>query len=495
VRAAACLLLALLGSCRTLPSDPERVPTRALPPAAQGPIAEAARGLGPGLNGFHLLTEGPEAVQWRLALIDTAKSSLDLQYYIWRRDAVGTLMTDRLIRAAARGVRVRVLVDDFTVTNEDREIAILSRQPNIAVRVFNPSWIRGKAPVSKGLEQLFTLQQVNHRMHNKLFVADNRIAIVGGRNIADEYFGLSEKYNFIDTDTVVAGPVVRGLSERFDEYWNSDTAYPGRSLMRDVEEEDLGDTLASLAKRREKHMKVTGPLELGEKAWVEWLAGLPKRFEAGRAEVLYDVVSDQRPSQVAERLEPLGTEAKTEVVMAMAYLMPDDEMLDWFRGMTKRGVKVRVVTNSVPTYDSSTGASFYANRRLDILEAGVELHELRPDAVDRGLGEKAAGEIGLHAKLMVFDRQRVFVGSFNLEPRASKFNTENGLVAEAPGLAERARKRIEQLMEPRNSWALSLEEGRSIVWTSHDGKAYKPPSGSGILLVHTLFGLIPEDYR
>jgi putative cardiolipin synthase len=333
-------------------------------------------------------------------------------------------------------------------------------------------------------------------MHNKQFIVDNRAAVIGGRNIADEYFGFNKNYNFIDLDVVVVGPAVQELSRRYDEYWNSRIVYSGELIegLDEQDEAELRDVAkALLAKYETQHR----PFRRSHEHWAEKLAGLPAKLESGPVEVLFDAADTDTPDEVARRLDPPALESREEVVLVMAYVLPDDIILDWFKEMISRGVRVRVLTNSLATYDSSSGANFYAAGRRSLIEAGVELYELRPDAEDRVLaltGTLGGETVALHAKVVVFDQKKVFVGSLNFEPRAHAYNREDGLLIESSAIAKRFYRGAERLMEARNCWAVTLDETGQLTWTSHDGATRESPQGA-FRVGSVLLGMVPMRYR
>jgi putative cardiolipin synthase len=285
------LVSLLVCGCGTLPPRPSIPDVYALPPASGGALAEVSREFSntreQGECGFLLLARNDEALKWRLALIDNATSAIDVQYFLWSNDEAGFLLLDRLLKAADRGVRVRVLVDDFYFTRKDRNIAAISMHPNFDVSIFNPGRVR-KRGFRANLEFLFNLKELNRRMHNKLFVVDNQIAIVGGRNISNAYFGLSKKYNYRDLDVLVVGPVIEEISHAFDEYWNSDFAYPGIAMSSKAKQEDLDVMRENLSEHLTERRDMLESYPIDPLEWKQMLLRLPARMETGPARFLQD---------------------------------------------------------------------------------------------------------------------------------------------------------------------------------------------------------------
>jgi len=285
------IALAITG-CATLPSPPPTPHVHSLKPPAFGMLAEVSLRIslahGPEQSAFLLLTRNDEALKWRLALIDHAVSSIDAQYFIWENDEAGRLLFDRLLKAADRGVRVRLLVDDLLFAPTDRVIAAICMHPNFDIKIFNPGRVRNSRLGALG-EFLIYFKELNRRMHNKLFVVDNRLAIVGGRNIGNSYFGLSRKYNFRDLDVLVGGPVVEETSHAFDEYWNAEASYPGSAMSGKATIEDLQLIREKNTEYLTKQRDVLASFPMQPIQWKEKLLQLPSLMEVGEAHFLQDV--------------------------------------------------------------------------------------------------------------------------------------------------------------------------------------------------------------
>ena len=469
----AWLALAIATGCATYDTNYPRSPSTALPEdqaSTLGRLFEEEATNHPGESGVIPIRYGRKALEARLALADLAERSLDLQYFIWDADVSGHLLADRLIRAADRGVRVRVLLDDLSIVDRDTQIARLSAYPNIEIRAFNP--FRGR---SSRLGDLFTdPSRVNRRSHNKLMVADNTIAIVGGRNIADHYFGVHGDSNYRDLDTVAVGPVVREASAVFDDFWNSPFAVPYAAFVDTPPTRAEVD--AAIAEMRAKMANERLPYPVDEEvdALMAQMTGVRDLLIWAPVRVLHDRPDKaQKPSHmIFSALVALVSNAQKEVLIENAYFVPRDRGVELTAALQERGVKVRVLTNSLASNDVVAVHSGYQKYRDDLLENGVEIYEVRPDSRMEhmrwsGLSEKSRA--GLHAKAMIVDGRYVVVGSYNLDPRSADINTELALLVDSPAFAEMIADVFEEGVKPENSYRVTLEEGRLRWTTSDDG--------------------------
>jgi putative cardiolipin synthase len=436
----------------------------------------------PGVSGVHPLRDARDAFAARYLLAEAAERTLDVQYYIWRNDLSGTLLMKALVDAADRGVRVRLLLDDNNTSGLDTALAAIDAHPRIEVRLFNPFSIR--RPRLLGF--VTDLPRLNRRMHNKSFTADNRVTIVGGRNVGDEYFGASEGVSFADLDVIGIGPVVNDVSRDFEDYWASQSSYPADRLLAPVD----AAAVKELSTRRER-MKRSAPGRaymdaLRTSSFVrEVLMGtLPFEWAATR------LISDP-PSKVLGRAhrkdllfqqfgEIFGTPSRS-IDLVSPYFVPGSDGVDLFGGWAKRGVKVRVLTNSLDATDVAVVHAGYAKRRKALLESGVALYEWR--ATPAGPRTGPAGPFGssrasLHAKTFTVDQSRLFIGSFNFDPRSAELNTEMGFIIESPVLARRITHAFDTDV-PTAAYRLELTAGR-IVWTEHRGNdVVRHPSEPG----------------
>jgi putative cardiolipin synthase len=483
--ALACVALA---GCASLPPPATRTPSSAWSDTSDTTLGRLAAtsldGSGPGESGFRLLPAGDFAFDARIALARRAERSLDVQYYQLQKDSVGLALLRALADAAGRGVRVRLLVDDLYTAGEDELLRTFAALPNVQVRLFNPLPARGGSLASRFIWSLHEFSRINHRMHNKLFVADNRFSISGGRNMADEYFMRSAAANFIDMDVIAAGGVVRELSQVFDRYWNSDYAWPVESIV------PLAGAAADAPRRFAELAQNAAPAF--EPATSDPLGRVSVDFElaAGRVSLTFaraEVFADT-PAKVDlhDQNENLATVARStleairgaeqEVMVASPYFIPGELGMAMIREGRAHNVRIVVITNALGATDEPLVHWRYARYRRDLLRLGVEIYELSPTLA------RASGRFGdfgesfgrLHAKVAVIDRQRLFVGSLNLDQRSAWSNTESGLLIESPALAQAI---VDLVVNDRNESVYKLRlaaDGETIEWvaTGADGSEH-----------------------
>lgn len=480
------LLLALvLSACATRPhADYERTPTFSLAGHKKtdlGRFFQEELDAHPGESGVALIRSSEWAFRVRAALADMAQKTLDLQYYIWDLDRAGSVLAERVLRAADRGVRVRILIDDINTGESEFEFAALDLHPNIEIRLFNPFGRRGL----RGLDFVLDLDRVNHRMHNKAFIADNSLAIIGGRNIGDDYFGVDTVANFRDLDMTVVGPVVQDVSRSFDVYWNSEQAIPVSAI---IDVESPGDETQSGRERFYDWVSNIDdfPYDIhhSREELFEQFEQFRPNFVWARAYALYDAPHKLKmdknslvdnKNRVAANLRQAAGGRRDELMLEAAYLIPGERGVEATRRQYMRGVRVRILTNSLATNDVAAAHAGYAKYRKDLLRAGAELYELRPDAsLARRDWLMLAGKsrASLHTKAFVSDRNLVAVGSFNLDPRSEYLNTEIVVLVESPELAEQVRAYMQVGMAPENSYRVTLEPNEKgtqrLVWTTVD---------------------------
>ena len=467
-----------LGGCAALPSQVERPVSHARDDIADTRLAKIAAAstnapaAGPDVSGFRLLTDGAEAFATRIALIRRAEKTLDVQYYVIANDASGREFLRELRAAAARGVRVRVLVDDLYATGQDELFAGLAAYDNIEVRMFNPLPVRGGGFAQRIVFSLHQFSRINHRMHNKLFIADGSFAVTGGRNIADAYFDRSGDANFIDMDVLSSGPVVARLAAVFDAFWNSEVVYPIGSLAgavsrdafaRQVEAADRAASTSPLGAESVETQLAAGRVEL-EQAGAEVIADAPQKA-AGDAAA--PTVAEAHAALLA--IGPLRGADRLALLHPRRRGPPDPGRL------RARDVGVSVLTNSRATTDEPLVHYGYANHRPELLQAGVDLHELMPTAEASGEQHASFGSSGrgssslgrLHTKLTVVDEERTFVGSMNMDARSARINTEAGIVIRSAPLARLVAKYL-RVRQELASYKVQMQ-GDRLGWLSREG--------------------------
>lgn len=483
-----------LAGCATLPpgSNYPKAASNALTHPEQTRLGRqfaAPSAAHPGLSGFRLLPVGIDSFLLRMEMAQQAERTLDVQYFVIENDDTGKLIQEALLQAADRGVRVRLLIDDEGSYGRAAKLQPLAAHPNVELRVFNPSAYRGPFEVLHDVELLCDAGRLNYRMHNKLFVVDNEVGIIGGRNIGDAYFQEGRDLEFGDYDVIAAGGVVKDMSSSFDAYWNSPLAIPiealfgGKSSARALA--DYRDALAlhhdaMSAKDYMKRLSAGEPLQAmlaGKSPWI-W----------ARAEIIYDspdkskVEDGDEPGRLLRhRLGKVVEGTRSELLIVSPYVVPGDSGVKFLAKLRERGLQVRVLTNSLASTDMPVVHSAYQKYRIPLLEMGVDLYEVRPvlgKPVVRGdkLKSPSAGQFALHAKVFVFDRQRVFVGSMNLDQRSLHVNTEIGVIINSPELARQVATRFEAIAQPANSYVLAVDGtnaagGPALAWrTLEDGK-------------------------
>ncbi len=423
-----------------------------------------------------LIEDADFALRSRIDLIDAADSSIDLQYFIWQNDPTGIFVVEKLLQAADRGVRVRALLDDIQLSGLVSKLNVLDTHPNIEIRIFNPFSLRMQFPLElfKVTEFAIDGNRLNHRMHNKLLVSDNQLAILGGRNIGDDYFGYSKKRNFIDTDILLSGEIVNELSSGFDSYWNSRWTFPvGEIAHSSLRKDDLS-MLRDRIRSRLSECPELDPL----KAAPDYTFTLDRMRDAVKLDDAAVVIDDpsvrwfDMPDEIAAELTEVALNVRKEVLIVSPYLVPTPNLFGIGKSLIRRGVSVKLVTNGLATNDIVIAHSAYARHRKAILETGVELYEMRADP-EFDNNEKS-DQHSLHSKYIIFDDEVVFVGSLNLDRRSLYLNTELGVVLRSRELADTLRQSFNILIQPENSWRLTNTEN-GLRWTSSAGTVDKEP--------------------
>jgi cardiolipin synthase C len=429
--------------------------------------------LHPGRSGIVELRDGRDAFAARAHLADAAEYTLDLQYYIWRNDMSGTLLFEAIRRAADRGVRVRLLIDDNNTSGLDELLAALDSHPSIEIRLFNPFMIRRWRTLN-----IYDFARLNRRMHNKSFTADNQVTIVGGRNIADEYFDAHNEIAFVDLDVLAIGPVVSDVAADFERYWHSESSYPVSKILREPSRASA-EAIAGAAERVAHEPAALAYLSaLQNSRFVQDLIVGTLQYEWAVTRMLSDdpakALGRARPHELLEQrlIGALGNPMR-ELQLISAYLVPTQEGVDTLVDLTRSGVRITVLTNSLEATDVGIVHAGYAKRRKQLLQSGIVLYELkRTSSVRSGRDRKLTGSSGssLHAKTFSVDRQRLFVGSFNFDPRSARLNTEMGFVINSPALANAIASAFDGEI-PDRSYRVVLTPRGALNWIeSRDGR-------------------------
>lgn len=458
---------ALTTGCASLPEPVPRADTHALADhhATELGRLAIANAPGPGVSGLRLLASGEDALGSLAALADNARRTLDLQYYLIHSDGSSRSLMQRVRAAADRGVHVRLLLDDLNTAGQDRGLLRLTNHPNIEVRLYNPFPAGRLGTISRILASITDMSRINHRMHNKMFVADNALAITGGRNLGDAYFLQSPDSNFLDIDMIVAGPAVRALSATFDRFWNDPMAYPVAAVV------DKSILLSPPSEADGAGQSAIVPVVIPDTDFARDLKQGRLTLVWARATVLADkpskILSEGQPTNaeaIADDVDRIIRSARQELIVISPYFVPGVRGLALFKGLRDRGVKVRVLTNSLATTDAPAVHIGYARYRTQLLAMGVELHELRPllNARQAKLGSFGSSHASLHAKVVVLDRQTALVGSMNLDPRSAKLNSEMGVLMHSPEIARQLALLFEEVSE--DSYHLSLSDGQQVQW-------------------------------
>ena len=456
-------------------------------PAAQGLLAGLAQEIesehGPDKSGFHVLDSSFDGLHWRLALIDSATTSLDIMTYLWYPDASGILMLERAILASQRGVKVRMVVDDLILHGHDQLIANLNAAPNIEFRMFNP-WENRTSMATRGGEMLAQMERLNTRMHDKLMIADGHAVVIGGRNIGDHYFGLHESYNFHDTDLFGIGAIAQQSNNMFDNFWNSEWVVSADALTTQPDLEIAREQRQSI----QQFIKEAEQLESFSRTPKDWTAELTEYasdLRIGRSKVVYDEASaDQITQSMGAEMFNFFSMAEKELLIQNAYIIPSNKAFELLNDLRDRNVSVRILTNSLASHDVPAVNSHYEPWRDDFLHAGVDLWEFRSDpAIQQTVVDVApvsAEFTGLHSKCAVVDRRYSFIGSMNLDPRSLNINTEMGVFIDSPELAEDLAGMIERNMTGENAWSVQFDENENIFWINSEERVDKQPARDGM---------------
>ncbi|ROR98784.1 putative cardiolipin synthase [Sinobacterium caligoides] len=468
------IMLLLLGGCSSLPKHVLKEASYVTVLPEETPMGRSVQEQSrrhAGQSGFTLLRSGRSAFTSRMLAIRMAEKSLDLQYYIWEADTTGMILARELIRAANRGVRVRLLLDDNNMQGYDRVLAAMNSHPNIQIRIFNPFANRE----SHLFDAMTDFSRINHRMHNKVLAVDNAIAIVGGRNIGDHYFAVNPQANFRDLDVVAAGPIVEQISDTFDEFWNGPYALPAEKLVAIDSQHDGAHLEEKLTKALEKKpypYSLTDDLDKLQAL----LADYEEAFVWAKAEVVYDrpesIEGESAEYGIASLMTERLLQARQRVYIESAYFVASGDTVANVAKLIDDGVDIRVLTNSLASNDVIAAHAGYAEFREALIREGVEVHELRPDSEEiRKAWSVALGasKAGLHTKALVIDDDKVFVGSYNLDPRSANINTEIGLLIYSEALNAQLAEYMAQGRSLKNSYQVYLNKEGKLRWRTLEG--------------------------
>jgi putative cardiolipin synthase len=543
-RWALAVVLAACAGCASLPSNDGRTASKAFDAPEQtslGRLTQEKRQQAGARSdsGFALLDSVGAAFSSRLALIESAEHSLDLQYYAIHADSSTEILLQRLRNAARRGVRVRLLLDDLNTVGKDAQVLRLAFEPNVEIRLFNPLPGSRSSLMGRLITSLQDLPRLQKRMHNKLFIADSAMGIAGGRNLGDAYFGTDEKSNFVDLDVLAAGRVVRDMSASFDRFWNDELAYPVQKLVSAADLEALrkepvgrvADPSGPPAPKPAPVPSVPAPTPtsgvLPSMTPTAVLSAEPQPMDLRKiamtwapAVVLVDKPAKIGPGDdeadagdtVVDGLLQLMGQARQDVLIVSPYFVPGAGMMQVFGQMRAKGVRIRVLTNSLASTDAPAAHAGYARYRKDLLALGVELYEMRTEQEGTigGMGSTAgfgSGQVGgsksgasrasLHSKAVIIDQRLAVIGSMNLDLRSQRQNSEVALVIRSHAVSERAARQVNATIA-QGAYRLELDAGQ-IVWRAPPGAAFKdarsePEASTKLkLLVRLIAPFAPDE--
>jgi len=441
----------------------------------------------PQQTGIHILDTGEQALRARAWLADHAQRSIEVQYFIWSTDNIGILATEALLRAAERGVKVRVIVVDLLIDAPDKSLLALAKHPNVDIRIYNPQHHVGTPFYKRALNVVTDFRGVNQRMHDKTFIVDGQVAITGGRNMADEYFDYDREYTFRDRDALVMGEAVKTMRANFDTFWASKLAVPVESLydgwglmqknvkVGDAEVQQIYRELHAYADKPENFAPaVRAAIDATPTAFER----LAREMAWGRVEFIHDTPGKNGKrwslgggGKSSAALARLVSGARESIVIQSPYLVLSDNAKALFKAAIARGVKVRILTNSLASTDNMQAFSGYRSQRKSLLKMGLDIREYKPDPANRAMLLSRANPpatppvFALHAKSMVVDDKIAFIGTFNFDPRSENLNTEVGVIVHHAGLAQQLQGMIETDMRPENSWSAADEPDQYVPLT------------------------------
>ena len=426
-----------------------------------------------GLTGVYLLSDSREAFRARYALAARAEHTIDLQYYLWKSDTTGRLLLNRVMEEADRGVRVRILIDDIYHTGRDELYADVAAHPNVEIRIFNPIGNRG---FMRNFGFVMGAKRYNHRMHNKIFLIDGAAAILGGRNIGDDYFAIDPKLNFDDMDALVVGGAAKEAGKAFDLFWNSEAAVPIDSFIKyQASDEDHWKMRTGLLSTLQDSIdEVPYQIPVDHEEVMAGLKEVRSQLVWTEAEVVVDVPEryvEKGESAIFELLQEINPSIDDELYLQSAYLLPEPETIEAFAGLVDRGVEVHIMTNSLMSNNHLSVHGHYAKSRKPMLKSGVNLYELRVDGAMMDYyrnreSRLASSNSGLHTKAFVIDRKISIIGSYNMDPRSRVWNSEIALVVYDPIIGAQLRAIMAEEMGPTNAYKVEFNEAGKLQWTA-----------------------------
>ncbi|MFD2297004.1 phospholipase D family protein [Massilia sp. GCM10020059] len=503
---ALCLVLCLMAGCVGLPAHHQRTHSTADLDTGDTRLGRAIRPLvmaHTGMSGVYPLGDARDAFAARAMLAQAADRTLDVQYYIWRNDMTGSLLFTALRQAADRGVRVRLLLDDNNTSGLDGALAAIDAHPNIEVRLFNPFVIRGM----RVFGFLTDFARLNRRMHNKSFTADSQVTVVGGRNVGDEYFGADGDVLFADLDVLAVGPVVTEVAHDFDRYWNSKSSYPADRILPAADDAAAATLSAAALQLASSARAQSYASAVHSTAFHHDLLNGTLAMEWAVTRMVSDDPAKglglaRRGTLIFDKIRKMMGEPATELNLVSPYFVPTGAGVEAFVALAKKGVKIRVLTNALEATDVAAVHSGYAKHRKPLLEAGISLYELRrlsPVSTARSdTGMSGSSASSLHSKTFSVDRSRVFIGSFNFDPRSAKLNTEMGFVIDSPTLAGRISRAFEQRI-PAQAYEVRLSADGQLYWQERRGSAtvrheVEPGTSFGQRAAVWFMSLLPVDW-
>jgi cardiolipin synthase C len=535
-------LSSLIAGCASLPDNVERPVSAAFNAPEQTPLGQLvqhrrAQERARSDSGFRLLDSVGAAFSSRLALIQSAQRSLDLQYYAIHADASTEILLQVLRDAARRGVRIRLLLDDFNTAGKDAQVLRLAFEPNVEIRLFNPLPGSRASLIGRVITSLKDVSRVQKRMHNKLFIADNAMGITGGRNLGDAYFGTDVSSNFVDLDVLAVGRIVRDMSASFDRYWNDELAYPMQSLVSAKELEELRKPppapQADPSRLATKPAPIEAPATMASTVLPDVtptaaISAEPTPMDLRKIALAWApaVLMEDKPDKigpgddevdagdtVVDGLLHLMDQARQEVLVISPYFVPGAAMMEQFGRMRARGVRIRVLTNSLASNDAPAAHAGYARYRKDLVALGIELYEMRADqegtaggmGSTAGLGSGRAGgsksgnssRASLHSKAVIIDKRLAVIGSMNLDLRSKLKNSEVALLIRSTAVSQEAVRQVDATIA-RGAYRLDLDKAQ-LVWRAPPGAAFQdtrsePEASTGLkLLVQLIAPFAPDE--